>query len=712
VVRGEKNVERLILAVASRARKSICSYADSNAPSVIIELRENYDHIRDLHARGVRIRYITEVTKENAHYCARMMAELSAEVRHIDGVRGNFTVTDTEYISIPQRPKGGKIPRELIYSNLPELVEQNQFFFETLWSSSVPAEDRIRELQDGKPRYGTRMIRDQYDVLNETIRMVENSNEYSVSSVSGGLLYAYTYSFDTFKEILDKHRAGQHKGIRWLTTINEDAVEAAKKFLDLGMEIRHTGNIPTESFGISDKEVGVTLSRLEGGRLNNRALFSNEPIYLEHYGSLFEELWVNATDARERIRQIEEGIEEPLMKIIRNRQEVQRVYLQLINQAKDEILLLLPTTNTYLREEEIGVIEAMQSAVADRGVKVLMLSPDSSAKDGVQKFNKGQGTKQEGRINYKSIRAAKGPHTVTILVVDRKESLIIELSDDSKLAFDKAIGLATYSNRGSTVKSNIRFFERMWEESEAREREERLLQKEIRSRREAQLLQDILAHDIRNFNQISLTSAELLKNEYATPEALPLIEEILSATERSSNLIERAKNLGKIISQQEVKLSPIDLGESLRRSIDLVSKAHREKKVNTTVALKSRALVVADEFLDEVFTNILSNAVNYTEGQDVPLDISIEEAVGSDENHVGKLYYRISFADHGRGIPDQVKPRVFTRYLETARGSGLGLSIVYALVVDRYSGRVEVRNRVEGDYQQGTVIEVWLPKAP
>jgi hypothetical protein len=591
VIRGEKNVEQLILGVASRARQSICSYADASAPSIIIELRENYELIRDLKARGVRVRYITEITKENAQYCARMMAELSTEVRHIDSVRGNFTVTDTKFISIPQRP-GGKIAQELIYSNLPELVEQNQFFFETLWSSAIPADERIRELQDGNVRYGTTMIRDQYEILTQTMRMVEKSNQYSVCSVSGGLLYAYNHSFDTFKQILDKHRAGEHKGIRWLTTIDEGAAETAKKFMELGMEIRHTNNIPTESFGISDKEVGVTLSRLEGGSLNNRALFSNEPIYLEHYSSLFEELWMGATDARERIKQIDEGIEEPQMKIIRNRHEIQRVYLELVNEAKEEILLLLPTTNAYLREEEIGVIDAMQSAVAERGVKVLMLSPDASAKDRVQKFNKDQGTKQvQGRrINHTIIRAATTPNTVTVLVVDRTRSLIIEQQDDSKLDFDKAIGLATYSNRGSTVKSNIRFFERMWEETAEREREEQLLQKEIRSRREAELLQDILAHDIRNFNQISLTSAELLKSEYPTAEALPLIEEILSATERSSNLIERAKNLGKIISQQ-VKLYPIDLEESLRRSVDLVTKAHREKTVIPSYALKNRAFV-------------------------------------------------------------------------------------------------------------------------
>jgi signal transduction histidine kinase len=41
---------------------------------------------------------------------------------------------------------------------------------------------------------------------------------------------------------------------------------------------------------------------------------------------------------------------------------------------------------------------------------------------------------------------------------------------------------------------------------------------------------------------------------------------------------------------------------------------------------------------------------------------------------------------------------------------GLGLSIVYALAVVKYSGMVEVTDRVKGDFSKGTRVEVWLPK--
>jgi tryptophanase len=45
--------------------------------------------------RGVKIRYITEITKENVHYCKELMT--FAKVRHLDEIRGNFGILDGKY---------------------------------------------------------------------------------------------------------------------------------------------------------------------------------------------------------------------------------------------------------------------------------------------------------------------------------------------------------------------------------------------------------------------------------------------------------------------------------------------------------------------------------------------------------------------------------------------------------------------------------------
>ena len=56
--------------------------------------------------------------------------------------------------------------------------------------------------------------------------------------------------------------------------------------------------------------------------------------------------------------------------------------------------------------------------------------------------------------------------TLTILIIDRKVSFVIELLDDTKSTFEEAIGLATYSNSKSTALSYVSIFESLWKQTE------------------------------------------------------------------------------------------------------------------------------------------------------------------------------------------------------------------------------------------------------
>ena len=77
-----------------------------------------------------------------------------------------------------------------------------------------------------------------------------------------------------------------------------------------------------------------------------------------------------------------------------------------------------------------------------------------------------------------------------------------------------------------------------------------------------------------------------------------------------------------------------------------------------------------------------------------------------------KVSWKISIIDDSEGIRDEFKKIAFDRYLKSSKKTfGLGLSIVYALVVDRYKGKIVIRNRIADDYLKGTVVEFWLQGA-
>jgi two-component system, OmpR family, sensor histidine kinase VicK len=79
-------------------------------------------------------------------------------------------------------------------------------------------------------------------------------------------------------------------------------MKLVKVFLDLGFQIRHLKNMLPINFGVSDKEVALTIEKMDGGKMSQSFLISNEPLYVNHFNSLFEEIWKNGIDAAERIK--------------------------------------------------------------------------------------------------------------------------------------------------------------------------------------------------------------------------------------------------------------------------------------------------------------------------------------------------------------------------------------------------------------------------
>src|SRR5215210_7033201 len=148
VYHGPQIADRIIIEFVNRTREKIDSCVNSTAPSVIIEV----EAIRNARTvafknRGVKLRYVTEITADNLEYCKKML-EFS-EIRHLEGMKGNFEVADEkEYVAVATLKKAQPIP-QLIFSNVPSIVEQQQFVFDSFWERAIPSEQRIKEIEAG-----------------------------------------------------------------------------------------------------------------------------------------------------------------------------------------------------------------------------------------------------------------------------------------------------------------------------------------------------------------------------------------------------------------------------------------------------------------------------------------------------------------------------------------------------------------------------------
>ena len=209
-------------------------------------------------------------------------------------------------------------------------------------------------------------------------------------------------------------------------------------------------------------------------------LASNEPIYINHYNSIFEELWKNGIDAEQRIRGIEQGTRLADIEVFHDASRAQEVYLDLVKEAKNEILFIFPTADAFSRQLEIGTIRLTQQASTGRNVKVRILMPANKLVDE---------TDYPHKIDIRYIEQMSGIKA-TILIVDRKESFM-EVKDDLKERISYSVGFGTYSNSLAIALSYVSIFESFWSQSE--------IINELKKSEELQKdFINIAAHELRN----------------------------------------------------------------------------------------------------------------------------------------------------------------------------------------------------------------------
>ena len=139
VLNDQKEIVKAIKRFQANTKTFWGACVDSSLPSFSVgRVKQGYIEAKK---RGVRILYVTEITKNNLSFCKEIMR--FAELRHLDGVKGNFAVSDTEYVAGIRRRS---MLASLVQSDVNELVQQQRYVFDTLWTHAVPAKDRINQL--------------------------------------------------------------------------------------------------------------------------------------------------------------------------------------------------------------------------------------------------------------------------------------------------------------------------------------------------------------------------------------------------------------------------------------------------------------------------------------------------------------------------------------------------------------------------------------
>ena len=222
---------------------------------------------------------------------------------------------------------------------------------------------------------------------------------------------------------------------------------------------------------------------------------------------------------------------------------------------------------------------------------------------------------------------------------------------------------------------------------------------------------DLLTHDVGNLvNPINAYLEVVMGTTQLTPVQYKYLSSAQESARSISHLVRNVRRSSQMLEMPSIELVPMNLTKSIRQTAAEAKSAFLSKKISIKLNLPDHDIwVMADNFLDDVMYNLVTNAVKYDEHEEIILDV--EYALVELE---GRKYAQVRVVDRGIGIPDEFKDKVFSReyknlvkpdrpILQRSRGAGMGLSLVWALV-KRYGGRIWVENRVYDDHTRGSAF--------
>ena len=566
-------------------------------------------------------------------------------------------------------------------------------------SSSQPPTSAIREKTE--ILYGTE------NVLGSLLEFLSKAKR--IDSCGDSKSPSLVFEVDMYNKLLIDIKNRGVK-VRQVTDITKENIRYCKELLKLGYEIRHLDDIKT-NFSVSETEYLATAAALREAQPIPQIIYSNVKDIVEQQRYVFESFWNRAIPAETRINEIEKGIELEKTHVIQDPQAIQKLFTDLVKSAQHEVLLILPTVNAFLREHRIGIIQLLMQAAKERSVNVKILTPTNDAIDDLLKnmevlsYQEGD-RKKDFNFDLRSINISSeetAVSTVTIVAVDKKESLVFEKIDDTKENFIEAVGSATISNSKPTVMSYVSIFKSLWKQVDLYE------QLKAHDKMQKEFI-NIASHEMKTPTQAIVGYADLMQKHTEKREDMiqamsrnairlqRLTNDILDVTRIDSNTLHLHKeqfNLGELIAS--VIQDYIGRIEEENLNVKLLYNF----KQDTDDPLPINA---DKDRITQVISNLLDNAIKFTSKKTEGV-ISVFAEIER-KNDVSEQEVIVRIEDTGEGINREIQPRLFTKFATRSfSGTGLGLYISKS-IVEAHGGRMWAENNPEG---KGATFTFTLP---
>ncbi|MCW9053671.1 MAG: HAMP domain-containing histidine kinase, partial [Motiliproteus sp.] len=212
----------------------------------------------------------------------------------------------------------------------------------------------------------------------------------------------------------------------------------------------------------------------------------------------------------------------------------------------------------------------------------------------------------------------------------------------------------------------------------------------------ASLISDLTTEFKQQMEKGTLTqsSAESFSRDFN--EASDLINTNLK---RASSLISSFKQIA--VDQTNEQSAAFNVLRNLQATVGMLDKEIKQCPCEVAINCDPELTIVSyQNSFSQVFTNLINNSIlhGFKNSDSGLISIDIEQRQ--------QMLY-ISYRDDGRGIPEQIRHRIFNPFVTSSRsgGSGLGTHLIYNLVTQLLKGTIACNS----DGETGAQFEIQIP---
>jgi two-component system, OmpR family, sensor histidine kinase VicK len=530
------------------------------------------------------------------------------------------------------------------------------------------------------------------EVINTLLQVLSNA-QYRLDICGNSKFPSKILSFYSVNNLLLSSGKRTNTRQRYIFEITRENIDYCKKLIKK-IELRHLDENEA-NFAVNEREcLGFITMQKE----TLQATYSNMKEVVEQQQSVFETLWNKAIPARDKIMEIEEGLKSEFLEVISDHKKATEIYINLAKSVEREALILFANSKAIVRAKRLGILDYLITA-SKRGAVIKIITP-------ITEENL-QFTEQfcEKAPNIRILNG--GASHSGLFIVDGTKFLRFELKEPKAEEFSDAIGFVLYSNSKVGAYSTRSFFELLWNEHIQYEK-----LKEADNMKNEFI--NVAAHELRTPIQPILSLSQVLQSKIKDTKQRELLDAIVRNAKRLQRLTNDILDVTKIESHSlNLNKEQFELSNVISNCISDIGDQD-EKVRNGKLELfyepsKQNIFVEADKVrISQVISNLLNNAVKFTEDGAVSIDVVIKENNNNGNNN-GNIII-VSVKDSGEGIDPEILPKLFTKFATNSeKGTGLGLFICKS-IVEAHGGRVWTQsNNTGGERRTGATFCFSLP---